>query len=271
MTLENGKVALVTGGSSGIGLAVTKMLLSKGVKVFVASQDASGREEIALALENLDQPLTIEWDIKKIDITIWEHQVEAFHTVISKWGRVDYVFANAGVGERVWLPTVTPADGGFSKPDLSALDVNLTGTMYTTALAIQQFRRQNENDFGFKGKLFITASICGFYSIPTLPTYTAAKHALVGFTRTYSRMVEGENITINGICPNIVRTNISSSSFYDQMEAKKLLTPMETLLGQFEELMGVNKQTGSIIECGPGGAMARRQDQGYMDRESEEC
>jgi NAD(P)-dependent dehydrogenase (short-subunit alcohol dehydrogenase family) len=144
------------------------MITKIRVKVFIASQDASGREEIALALENLDKPLAIEWDFKIVDITIWEHQVEAFHTVIGKWGRVDYVFANAGVGERVWLPTITPADGEFSKPDLSvyhpacpyldstnspkALDVNLTGTMYTIALAIQQFRRQNENDFGFKGK-----------------------------------------------------------------------------------------------------------------------
>jgi hypothetical protein len=83
-------------------------------------------------------------------------------------------------------------------------------------------------------------------------------------------MVVHENITINAICPNVVRTGISSSAFYDEMEAKKILTPMETLIEQFGLLLGADKRTGSIVECGPKG-VSLREPLSYIDVESEEA
>jgi NAD(P)-dependent dehydrogenase (short-subunit alcohol dehydrogenase family) len=53
------------------------------------------------------------------DVAHWEKQVDIFNAAVSLWGRIDYVFSNAGVGERVWLPTVTPQSGEFVKPDLT--------------------------------------------------------------------------------------------------------------------------------------------------------
>jgi NAD(P)-dependent dehydrogenase (short-subunit alcohol dehydrogenase family) len=77
-------------------------------------------------------------------------------------------------------------DGEFAKPDLSVVDVDLTGVLYTIALAIQQFRRQDPVPWSssiskkqYRGKIGLVASVCGFYCVPSLPIYTAAKHALV--------------------------------------------------------------------------------------------
>src|ERR1700760_2624619 len=82
-------------------------------------------------------------------------------------------------------------------------------------------------------------------------------------------MVVQEHITINAICPNVVRTNISTSEFYGALKAKGILTPMETLIEQFESLMGVDKRTGFIVECGPRG-VRWREPLDFMDVESEE-
>jgi len=82
-------------------------------------------------------------------------------------------------------------------------------------------------------------------------------------------MVMQEHIMINAICPNVVRTNISTSVFYETLQAKGILTPMETLIEQFESLMGADKRTGLIIECGPKG-VSLREPVDFMDVESEE-
>ncbi len=101
--------------------------------------------------------------------------------------------SSLGIGERTWTPH---QDGGkgFVKPDLSVLDIDLTGVFYTVSLAIQQMRRQEPDQNGFRGKsksvphpcggeqktdmsvqVGCVASVCGFYCVPTLPVYTAAK------------------------------------------------------------------------------------------------
>lgn len=86
----------------------------------------------------------------EVDITDWDQQVTAFETAIAALSRIDYVFPIAGIGERRWLPDST--DGGWVKPNLVCVDTNLTGTLYTVALAIQQFRRQQKDGTGFRGK-----------------------------------------------------------------------------------------------------------------------
>jgi hypothetical protein len=83
-------------------------------------------------------------------------------------------------------------------------------------------------------------------------------------------MVVAENITVNAICPNIVQTNISSGTFYQSVAEKDLLTPVETLLEQFDALMGINQRTGLTVECGPRGVSFRESPE-YLDVESKEC
>lgn len=81
----------------------------------------------------------------------WDSQLAAFKNVLQQFGRIDYVYAIAGIGERRWVPN-DPNTIDFAKPDLTTLDVDLNGVLYTSALAIQQMRRQEPDERGLRGK-----------------------------------------------------------------------------------------------------------------------
>lgn len=81
----------------------------------------------------------------------WDSQLAAFETAVKEFGRIDYVFPIAGIGERKTVKR-DGSTSGFQKPDLATLDVDLIGVLYTAYLAIQQMRRQEKDSSGFRGK-----------------------------------------------------------------------------------------------------------------------
>lgn len=97
----------------------------------------------------------------------------------------------------------------------------------------------------------VIASVCGFYCCPTLPIYTAAKHGVVGFVRSYGKYLPSEKITLNAVTPNVIRTNISTQQFYDKLDDDGLLTPIEGVVDAFESLLGDNPMSGECLESGP--------------------
>lgn len=209
------------------------------------------------------------------DTTSWDSQVTAFRKAIywraSDGGRIDFVAPIAGIGERQWIPLPSissmeePLD--FTKPDLTTLDVDLTGVLYTVALAVQHFRRQSRFE-GLLGRIGLVASVCGLYCVPSLPIYTAAKHALVGLTRSYGKLLEDEGITVNALAPNVVQTSISSPLFYEKLAKQDLLTPMDGLMDAFHSMLR-SKCSGEVFECGPAGGWTKRQQAAYLDEGSE--
>ncbi|GIZ43260.1 hypothetical protein CKM354_000649200 [Cercospora kikuchii] len=176
------KSAYVTGGASGIGKAVAEMLAKRGIRVAIADANIGQAEAVARTLPG--KALAVA-----LDAATWDSQISAFKAVLGEFGRIDYVYAIAGIGEKVWIPN-DPTSTDFVEPNLKVLDVDLNGVLYTCALAIQQMRRQEPDETGFRGKIAVTASVCGFYCVPTLPIYTAAKHGVVGFTRRETLEIE---------------------------------------------------------------------------------
>jgi NAD(P)-dependent dehydrogenase (short-subunit alcohol dehydrogenase family) len=120
----------------------------------------------------------------------------------------------------------------------------------------------------YRGKIGLVASVCGFYCVPSLPIYTAAKHALVGLTRSYGVLLKDEGMMLSAVAPNVVRTSISSGVFYDQMEEQGLLTPMEGVLNAFKDMLKTDG-SGEVYECGTKGGWTKRQGAEYLDAESE--
>lgn len=126
----------------------------------------------------------------QVNASDWDSQLAAFEKAVDSFGRIDYVFPIAGIGERKAIKN-DPKAKGFQKPDLSVIDVDLTGVLYTAFLAIQQMRRQDKDDKGSRGKsqyclarvwrlykltipkVAVTASVCGFYCVPS--EYTRRK------------------------------------------------------------------------------------------------
>ncbi|EXJ71204.1 uncharacterized protein A1O5_06198 [Cladophialophora psammophila CBS 110553] len=217
------------------------------MKIFIADRNIEGAEEAAKELNKNGQ---VAWAVQ-VDVADWDSQRKGFEAAVNKLGHIDYVFPVAGITETSWLPN-RPNATVFEKPNLSVFEVNGTGALYTSALAIQQFRRQQPNKYGFRGKIVAVASATAFYYISTLPIYTASKHAVVGFARSFGKYLPEEKITLNAICPNIVRTNISTGEFYQNADARGLLIHVDSLVEAFESLLGASDVSGEAIEILPG-------------------
>ncbi|KAI0533248.1 NAD(P)-binding protein [Xylaria digitata] len=178
------KIAVITGGSSGIGLAAVKILLSRGAVV-----------------HNLDrnEPIEAGWQTwpnlhyHKCDVTSFASQRTIFDTI----GPVHMVFANAGVAETAdFFADTLNADGTLAPPDLLIFDVNIKGVFYTVKLAWSSMRRHK-----IAGSIVITGSTTGYAPEAALPTYSALKLALVGLVRSLRNNIVLDNITINAVAP----------------------------------------------------------------------
>lgn len=184
---------------------------------------------------------------------------------VFKGGRIDYVFPVAGIGEKAWLPFAEDEEGkgkdaDFVKPNLQALEVDLTGVLYTVALAVQQFRRQEKDAQGWRGKLGLVASICGICPVPALPVYSAAKYGVVGLTRTYGKLLLAEGITVNAVCPGVVRTGINSEAFYKKIEGEGVLASIDGVVDAFMEIVG-GGGSAELYVCGPEGWVRKREEE----------
>ncbi|CAN8095196.1 unnamed protein product [Discula destructiva] len=260
------KTAYLTGGASGIGRAVSERLVGRGIKVAVADMNLDGARAVAAALNaQAGAEMVIAYHV---DVSNWDSQRETFSQVVALFGRIDLVFPIAGIGETPSWLRAGPSSIGFVKPDLSVIDVNLNGFLYTTSLAIQQMRKQEKDAWGFRGKVLVTASICGFYCASSIPVYTASKHGVVGFVRSSGKRLPQEGITLNAVCPNVVRTQINDNSFYDMLDRERLLTDVKDVVDAFESFVD-NDMSGECAEVGPNGGFTIRAPAECLDAESE--
>lgn len=117
--------------------------MSASVRVTIADVNLQGAQALASQLQG---GLAVE-----VNAADWDSQAAAFRQVVQQFGRIDYVYAIAGIGEKKWIPN-DPKATDFEKPNLSVLDIDLTGVLYTAALGIQQMRRQSPDERGFRGK-----------------------------------------------------------------------------------------------------------------------
>ncbi|OAL37370.1 hypothetical protein AYO20_03219 [Fonsecaea nubica] len=257
-----GNVALITGGASGMGLAVTEKLLSKGWKVTIFDFNAKTGAELAEKLGS--NVLFVQGNA-----AVYSDQAKAFLKTWEKWQRLDFVFANAGVGDRVDLFADAPEaeNGAPPQPDILPIDVCLNGVIWSAYLAFHYFKK----NAGRKGKLAITASFAGIYAGPEVPLYAAAKHGVrltlatggeqkltsmleqdVALARSLGKLMKsrGENITVNCICPTVVATNLISAEFA-QAIPPNMITPMTTIVRAIEKIIEDDSVNACVFEtCG---------------------
>jgi NAD(P)-dependent dehydrogenase (short-subunit alcohol dehydrogenase family) len=177
------KTALVTGGSSGIGLGVVKYFAKCGVRVI----NGDIREPPA-ALPGVQYQRT--------DASDWDDLLSLFRKAIELWGRIDIVVPNAGIIDSDMKHV---SDSGEPvKPEFTALKVNLIGQMYTTKLAMHYMRKQQPQG----GVIISTVSRDGYEAVG-LPVYAASKHGMIGLMRALKRGSLAWNIRINSIAPSV--------------------------------------------------------------------
>ncbi|MCS7012635.1 MAG: SDR family oxidoreductase [Chloroherpetonaceae bacterium] len=219
----DGKVALVTGGASGIGRATAIAFARAGAKVAVADVQVAGAEETAKMIHAAGgEAMCIKADVSKAaDV---EAMVKA---VVQKYGRLDCAFNNAGI-EGATAPTAESTEENWDK----VIDINLKGVWLCMKYEIQQMLRQGG------GAIVNTASVAGLVGFPGMAAYCASKGGVVQLTRTAALEYAKAGIRVNAVCPGAIQTPMVERVIARQPEMEQAIVAMEPIgrLGQPNEI-----------------------------------
>ncbi len=231
-----GKVAVITGGASGIGLATAKLLAANGARIVIADIQADAAEAALQEIAAQDG----EARFVRTDVTKREDVHGMIDFAVREFGQADIFHNNAGVSERgldffsedseEWIRTV---------------DINLTGVLRGTQLEIQHLRKQ-----GGGGVIVNTASMAGLVPAPATPVYAATKAGVVHLARTLAWLGR-EDIRVCAVCPTFTHTPLfdrgGEPAFeMARREAGGILEPQQVAEGVLE-LVRDDTRAGAVM------------------------
>jgi len=231
----NGKVAVITGGASGIGLATAKLLSGEGANVVIADRQADlGREAAVEIRRSRGNAHFVE-----VDVTNKADLQRLLDEAVERFGRVDIAYNNAGIGER----------GNFLDPKSQeweqVLAIDLTAVIQAVQLEVALMRSQ-----GGGGAIICTASMGGLLPMPTSPIYATAKAGVVHLSRSLGYL-GAEGIRVNAICPTFTLTPLVSGAGEAAIEMMKqevggILQPEDVAKGVLE-LINDDSKSGEVM------------------------
>ena len=218
-----GKIALVTGGGSGIGQATALTLAREGARVIVADVLVEGGEETVRRIKKADgEAIFVKTDVSKaaeVEILIKK--------IIETYDRLDCAVNNAGIeGEQA--PTSEYAEENWDR----LINVNLKGVWLCMKYEIPQMLKQGG------GAIVNMASVAGLVGFQNLPAYVASKHGIIGLTKTAALEYAKNGIRINAVCPGVIRTAMVDRILGGDPEAEASFVALEPIgrLGAPEEI-----------------------------------
>ncbi|MEZ4662894.1 MAG: SDR family oxidoreductase [Caldilineaceae bacterium] len=195
------KVIIITGASSGIGAATARALAGLGAKLTLAARSTDKLN--ALVAELGANTLAIP-----TDVTQGGDIVNMVEQTVAHFGRVDVLFANAGI--------YIPGQVAEGDPDAwgNLMDVNVDGVLRCVHAVLPHMMRQKSGD------ILVTSSISGFIDIHWEPIYSASKHAIQGFVHTLRRQVAEHNIRVGALAPGKVANELWGFDSQEQIDAE---------------------------------------------------
>lgn len=189
-----GQVAIITGGSRGIGRATALALATEGAKVAVnyASSSTVADEVVAEITEAGGEAIAVQGDVSKAD------QVDGlFNKVTETWGRIDILVNNAGITRDTLLLRMKLEDWQ------AVIDLNLTGVFLCTRVASKIMLKQKS------GRIINITSVAGQMGNPGQANYSAAKAGVIGFTKTVAKELASRGVTVNAVAPGFIATDMT--------------------------------------------------------------
>ncbi|MEL7121785.1 MAG: SDR family oxidoreductase [Bacteroidota bacterium] len=190
----NGKTALITGGTKGIGLAIAEAMIQQGMKVAITGRNKSTVDEVVDKLNGMmaNSVIGIEADVRDL-----EAQKLSVQTVIEEWGKLDVLIANAGLGHFVSIDEMSAQQWH------DVIDVNLTGVFNSVKASIPALKET-------KGYIITIASLAGTNFFAKGAAYNASKFGLVGFTQAVMLDLRHEGVKVSTIMPGSVSTHFNN-------------------------------------------------------------
>jgi NAD(P)-dependent dehydrogenase (short-subunit alcohol dehydrogenase family) len=242
----DGKVALVTGGASGIGLATVERLSAEGAQVVVADIDSGGGKAAADKFGGRFAQLDVG------DPLAWEAAVDE---TLSAFDGLDIAFLNAGIPTYPARREVTPGESVMQSFDIATLPddayrgilaVNVDGVVFGARAVVPAMERAGG------GAIVATASVAGLIGFFPDPIYTLTKHAVVGLTRALAPTLAARKITFNCICPGVVDTNILGPDAGRLMSEHGIPIMQPSQIADAVVLAITGGATGEAFVCLPG-------------------
>ena len=211
-----GKVALITGGASGIGLAMAHSFSAAGMKVVIADIEEAALQSATESFGNSNAGvITVQ-----VDVTDRDAMADARQRTLDAFGKVHVLCNNAGVFIRGNIADMTYKDWDW------VMKVNVDGVINGIVTFIDDLKAHGEG-----GHIVNTASIAGQYGVPSLSVYVASKFALVGVSESMRADLANDNIRVSVLCPGVVATGIGSSERNRPDEFSGSATPAMTQQG----------------------------------------
>jgi NAD(P)-dependent dehydrogenase (short-subunit alcohol dehydrogenase family) len=202
----DGKIAVITGGSSGIGLATAKRFTSEGAHVYITGRRQSELDAAVKQIGKNNNVTGVQGDVSNLaDLD------RLYDTVKQQKGRIDVLFANAGIVELAPLGSIT--ESHFDK----MFNINVKGLLFTVQKALPLFQ-----DGG--GCIILTASIGGSKGYEGTSVYSATKAAIRSFARTWTVDLKHRKIRVNAISPGPIDTPMTSSMVQSEELGEQLKT-----------------------------------------------
>ncbi|UAB83380.1 SDR family oxidoreductase [Zunongwangia sp. SCSIO 43204] len=191
MSSLKGKVAFITGGSKGIGYGVAEALLIQGFKVAITSRSLEAAEEAAKELEAKGEIIGLEADVRS-----YESQQKAVKAAVDKFGKIDLLVANAGVGKFNSIEDMTPEEWN------ATIETNLTGVFYSVKSSLAELVKT-------EGYIITISSLAGTNFFAGGAAYNASKFGLTGFSQAVMLDLRQKGVKVSTIMPGSVATHFN--------------------------------------------------------------